>query len=92
MSKAKGKASKKAKAAAPAPVVDEAPAAAPAGAAPEPASPAAPAFIACRLGPGSSVGRLVVGNVVIERSQTGRLPRGEFERLKAEYGLVEVEE
>jgi len=91
MTKAKKTTTKKAKAeAAPA---SEPTVAAPVEAAPAPApEPAAPAMVACRLGPTSNVGRLIVGRVVIERNVTGRIPRPEFERLKREYDLIEVEE
>lgn len=83
MSKAKGKG--KAKAAAP----EAAPAAAPEAA---PAPAAASQLVTCRLGPAAPVGALVVGNARIERNRPGRIPRPEFERLKREYDLIEVEE
>ena len=49
-------------------------------------------LVACRLGPAAPVGALVVGNASIERNRPGRIPRPEFERLKREYDLIEVEE
>jgi hypothetical protein len=49
-----------------------------------------PIFVNVRLGKDSPVGRLVVGDVAIERNLVGQLPAGEFERLKDEYHLEEV--
>lgn len=48
-------------------------------------------LVSCVLGPRSPAGRLLVGNAAIEAKKPGRIPRGEFERLQAEYDLTEVE-
>lgn len=79
MSKTKAKGKTAAKAATPAPAPESAPA-------PEP-----PAYVSCVLGPRSPAGRLTVGNAAIEPRKPGRIPRAEFDRLRAEYDLVEVE-
>lgn len=48
-------------------------------------------LVSCVLGPRSPAGRLMVGNASVEARKPGRIPRGEFDRLQAEYDLVEVE-
>lgn len=53
--------------------------------------PDATELVSCVLGPRSPAGRLLVGNAAVEAKKPGRIPRGEFDRLQAEYDLIEVE-
>lgn len=55
------------------------------------AKPSASEHVTCVLGSNSTVGALVVGNARIEARKSAVIPRSEFDRLKAEYDLREVE-
>lgn len=52
---------------------------------------AAPERVTCVLGPNSPAGALVVGNVRIEAKKPGSISRADFERLRGDYDLREVE-